>query len=178
MPTAKTNCKKCDAEITQRTSDFNKGLCMPCQKGRGQRSRPGEPIPVSCVVDSLAYPDPTFHTTAQVLLDELENTAHSGDDEHPNRYEMEAQRALLRHAISQCAVIQLHEDHWDKTKWALVELFEKGEAEIEQEGRRYSFSDIEKEKWAVHGNAKTQRGGIQYKNKEGENIFVAMTWMS
>ncbi len=178
MTAAKTKCVKCDAEILSVTFERTGGLCMPCKKGAPKRPDSKEPVSVSCEVSSKYSGRTVIHTSAQVLLAELEETRHIGDSMHPNKFELEAQRALLRHFIRVHHDFRLHVDHWGRTGWALLKLFEQGRATLECEQARYQFSDLTKTEWQEGDHPLGMQGGFSYLDENGTIVFKTMTWIS
>jgi len=180
MPEAKTKCSECDAEILETTAARTGGLCMPCKNGvpAFRRPDPNAPLEALCKIDSMVEPPPILITTAQQLLAALEKTTPIGDSRHPNRLELETQRALLRHAIRHRAVFRLNDDHWGRTKYAALALFEAGEAEMEIGDSCYRFKDLTKIDWQEVDGPLCGEGGFEYRNSEGVVIFKAMTWVS
>lgn len=136
------------------------------------------PLEVSCEVSSMVPPNPVIFTTAQALLAVLDETGHIGDSKHPNKYELEAQRALLRHAIRHRAVFRLKDDHWGRTGWALLDLFERGEGHMELDGITYKFESVKKTEWKEGDDALAMQGGFTYSTEDGRLLFKAMTWVS
>ena len=151
---------------------------MPCKNGTPKRPDPNEPLKVSCSIDSGIDSSITVVTTAQKLLKVLDETRHIGDSKHPNKFELEAQRALLRHAIRNRAEFRLNDDHWGRTKWALLTIFDEGEAEFECGDARYKISDVKKEDWREGDEPMMSHGGILYRNSSGDVIYKTMSWVS
>lgn len=178
MPNDKTICKNCRAEILTATANRTDGLCMPCKNGTPKRAELKEPVKVLCLIDSGGAADVTVQTTAQALLAELEKIRHIGDSMHPNKFEMDAQKALLRHAIRHRIEIRLHDDHWGRTMWALLKLFEEGQAQLLLGDSTYGFSDLIKEDWKEGTKPLMSHGGILYRNEMGEVLFKTMSWIS
>lgn len=151
---------------------------MPCKNDWPRRPDPNEPVQVSCSLDSGVDTTVLFLATAQDLLRVLEETRHIGDSSHPNRLELEAQRAILAHAIRHHVEFRLHDDHWGKTSYAFVVLFEDGKASMESCGTPYQFSDLTKEDWRVGSDPLASHGGFLYRNALGNVIFKMFTWIS
>jgi hypothetical protein len=151
---------------------------MPCKNGRPERPDPNAPLEVTCEVSSLVGPAPLFIVSAQKLLAVLEETRHIGDSVHPNRLELEAQRALLRHAIRHRAKFHLRDDHWGRTGFALLKMFEAGDAEIEVGGKRFRFENLTKVDWREGTHPLASHGGFEYHAFSGEMIFKITTWVS
>jgi hypothetical protein len=97
---------------------------------------------------------------------------------HPNKFELEAQRALLRHAIRHRAEFRLQDDHWGRTMWALLKLFEQNEAQIVSGDRCYTIADVEKENWREGTDPMMSHGGILYRDQMGKVIYKTMSWIS
>ena len=171
MKEPKTECTKCGAKILQATADRTGGLCSPC-KG----PRPGK---VSCSVGSLVDPASVFHIPALALLQGLEKTSHVGGSEHPNRYELEAQRALVRHVAEVPRTsIRLHDDNWQRTGFVVLDLFENGEGTLEVRGRKYAYAELRKEEWQEGAGPLANHGGFLYRTSTGDIIFKIKTWVS
>ncbi len=178
MSEPKTQCSKCGAEILQATAERTGGLCMPCKTGGLRRPDPNEPLEVSCSVESGVSPEPVFFTTAQDLLRGLEGARHIGDSSHPNKFELEAQRALLRHAIRNRVEFRLHDDHWGRTGYVLLSLFEEGKATMQINGKTYRFSELTKEDWREGTDPLASHGGFLYRDSAGVVIYKKWTWIS
>lgn len=118
---------------------------MPCKTGGPRRPDPNEPVETSCSVHSEVRPDPVFFAAAQDLLQELEKARHIGDSMHENKFELEAQRALLRHAIRYRVNFRLNDNHWSRTGYVLLNLFEHGKATMQVDQRRFHFTEVTKE---------------------------------
>ena len=178
MTEQKTTCRVCDAEIQIATAERTDGLCMPCKNGTRKKAELKGPPMVSCAVSSHLDVSPTFVLECQELLNLLETTRHMGDSSHPNRIELEAQRALLRHAIRHKIDWRLNDDHWGRTGYAILSLFERGKATMRYEGSQYSFADILKDEWSdVHGPL-CGTGGFLYRTPVGVTLFKISTWVS
>jgi len=178
MTADKSNCAKCGVKILQATADRTGGLCMPCKNETPKRPDPKKPAKVSCIINSGIESNITIVTSAQNLLEVLDETRHIGDSKHANKYELEAQRALLRHAIRYRTEMRLHDDHWGRTKWALLKLFDQGEAEFECGDARYRISDISKEDWREGDKPLMSHGGILYRNSSGDVVYKTISWIS
>jgi hypothetical protein len=145
---------------------------------RLKRLEASEPLEVSCSALSEVEPEPVFYLSAQDFLRELENSRHIGDSEHANRYELDAQKALLRHAIRYRVSMRLHDDHWGRTGWLLLKLFEGGRASMELGSRRIQFSQLTKEEWREGTEPLASQGGFHYRDAEGTVVFRRWTWIS
>jgi len=171
MVEPKTQRTRCGAKILQSTADRTGGLCSPCNG-----PRPGK---VSCSVSSLVDPDPTFHVLASALLKGLEKTRHIGDAKHPNRFELDAQRALVRHVTENPrSSIRFHDDNWQRTGFVILDLFEQGEGKLEARGRKYAFAELRKEDWREEPGPLAGHGGFLYRTETGDVIFKIQTWVS
>jgi hypothetical protein len=142
-------------------------------------TKPNPAVEVSCRVfpeSNLApfEPDAIFFVTAEILQQKLEGAHHVGDAQHPNKLELETQRALVRHAAQHGVGIRLNDDIWRRTSYALIDLFEEGSARMLVDGKRFGFSDVVREEWSDG----SQRGGFLYKNVGGSVIFKRETWRS
>jgi hypothetical protein len=174
----KTQCSKCGVDILLTTADRTGGLCMPCKSGGPRRPDPNATVEVSCSVHSDVSPTPLFFTSAQDLLEELEKARHIGGPTHANKFELEAQRALARHAIQYRVNLRFNDDHWGRTGYALLTLFEQGKATMQLDNRRFRFSEVSKENW-IEGTAPlASYGGFLYRDSEGVVIFKTQTWIS
>jgi len=178
MAETAVHCAQCGAVIQQVTATRTGGLCMPCKTGRPRPPDPNEPLEVSCSASSEVAPEPVFFVSAQDLLHELEQRRHIGDSGHANRFELEAQKALLRHAIRYRVQFRLHDDHWGATGWALLNLFEEGKATMHLDDRTFQFADVCKEEWRVGTNPLGSRGGFCYRDRTGTIVFKRWTWIS
>ena len=180
MTSPKTTCSKCGTDILAATAGRTGGLCMPCTKGPPELPDPNRPLEVTCGIRSLVEPRPLITTTAQHLLEALARTKPVGDASHPNHQELEAQRALLRHAIvNRPRNFRLHDDHWHRTGSALLDLFEKGRATMLLHDHRYLCSDIVKSEWQDEGtDSLNMHGGFTYSSKDGTLLFKICTWRS
>lgn len=126
----------------------------------------------------MLSPRPVLITTAQQLLAALENTRHFGDSKHPNRLELEAQRALLRHSIRHRAEFRLNDDHWGCTGGVLLKLFENGDATMQVGDATYAFRDLTKAEWQEGTHPLASEGGFEYRTADRHIIFKTMTWVS
>ncbi len=178
MPEPKTTCIKCGAEILQATAVRTEGLCMPCKTGGPRRPDPNEPVEVSCSVHSEVRPDPVFFAAAQDLLQELEKARHIGDSKHANKFELEAQRALFRHAIRYRVNFRLNDDHWGRTGFVLLSLFEHAKATMQIDQRRFHFTEVTKEDWIGSNEPLAGYGGFLYRDSTGNVIYKIGTWRS
>ncbi len=178
MSDSKTNCSKCGVSMLLVTAQSTGGLCMPCKNGNLKRLTAREPVIVSCEICSKYTPRLLIITEARSLLEVLDHTRHVGDSSHPNNFEMEAQRALLRHFIRVHHDFRLHDDHWGRTGWALLNLFEQGKATIEVEQKKYLFSDVTKAEWQEGDHPLGMEGGFSYVSSDGTTIFKTMSWIS
>ena len=151
---------------------------MPCKNGTPKRPDPKEPVSVSCEISTKYTGRSVIYTSAQTLLEALEETRHIGDSMHPNKFELEAQRALLRHCIRVRAEFRLHDDHWGRTGWALLSLFEQGRATLECEQGHFQFSDLTKTEWQNGDHPLGMEGGFSYIAGDGTIVFKTMTWIS
>jgi hypothetical protein len=129
-------------------------------------------------VKSDFNPEPVFSASAQDLLEGLEATRSIGGATHPNKLELEAQRALVRHAIRNHVPFKLHDDHWGRTGYVLIGLFERGKATMEVDGRSYRFSDVTKEDWREGTHPLASQGGFLYRDSAGAVLFKRWTWIS
>ncbi|HEY1123166.1 MAG TPA: hypothetical protein VGE67_16250 [Haloferula sp.] len=190
MPEPKTRCTKCGAEILQATATRTGGLCMPCKTGPKPDPFPWlsadpakldltRPLEVACPVESDTGSPVTFHASAQDLLEALDKIGHVGDSTHPNKLEVEAQKGLLHHVIRyRNRDFQLHDDHWGRTGYALINLFESHKATIEVEGKRHTFADLTKEEWKEGTDSLAMHGGFLYRDASGTVIYKRGTWRS
>jgi len=179
MPEPKTRCNKCGTEILQATATRTGGLCMPCKNGWEPHPDPTQPLEISCNVSHQAGPPVTFRTTTQDLLEALNQTRHFGDSSHPNKFELEAQRALLRHVVRhRVNSFALHDDHWGRTSGVLERLFEQNKASMEADGKRFTFAELTKEEWSDVIHPLAGEGGFLYRDASGTVIFKQMTWVS
>jgi hypothetical protein len=177
MAELKTKCDKCGVDILQTTADHTGGLCMPCKLGRPPIPPPTA-VKASCFVSSSLGTDVLFITCAQDLLTILEGTRHIGDSSHPNKVELDAQRALLRHAIRHRVDFHLHDDHWGRTGFALVRMFEDGSATLRVDGKDYHWADVIKEEWSDVRGPLVGEGGFLYRDLAETMIYKTMTWVS
>lgn len=112
------------------------------------------------------------------LLAQLEHTEHMGGDSHVNKLELETQRALLRHAIRHQVSFRLHDDHWGRTRWALLQLFEEGKASMQVGEKQFHIAELTKGKWATGTHPMALRGGYEYKDFSDKVIFKVETWIT
>jgi len=189
MPEPKTRCTKCGAEILQATATRTGGLCMPCKRDGAEKPTmktwppkppdPTLPIEVSCPVKSDIGPAVTFYASAQDLLEALGQIGHIGDSTHANKLEVEAQKGLLNHVIQyRNRQFQLHDDHWGRTGYALLNLFEDHKATIQVEGKRLTFAEVTKEDWKEGTDFLAMHGGHLYRDANGAVIYKRGTWRS
>ena len=179
MPEPKAACTKCGAEILQVTASITGGLCMPCKNDWPPRPDPPLAFEVSCSVRGYRTSRVTFYASAQDLLEVLDQTRHFGDSSHPNKFELEAQRALLRHVVRhRVDGFALHDDHWGRTSSVLERLFEQNKAYMEADGKRFTFAELTKEEWSDVTAPLAGEGGFLYRDARGTVIFKQMTWVS
>lgn len=174
MESPKVDCLECGVEILKVTADRTGGLCMPCKTGSPRRPDPNEPLEVSCGISSLLDPQPILFALAQDVSARLEVTRHFGGSKHANKFEMEAQRALLRHCLRYRVSFRLNNDHWGTTGSVFVTLFEEGKAEMEVAGVRYRYSQLKKQEWKEGDHPLAMEGGFSYL-LEGREICRVMT---
>ena len=151
---------------------------MPCKTGGPQGPDLNAPVEVSCLVRSEVPPDPVFFAAAQDLLPELEKTPHIGDSMHANKFELEAQKALLRHVIRYRVNFRLNDDHWGRTGFVLLALFERGKATMQVGQRRFHFTELTKEDWIGSNEPLAGYGGFLYRDSTGNVIYKIGTWRS
>lgn len=175
---SKVICSKCGAGILPATAERTGGLCMPCKNGTPRRPDHNVPITVSCEISSMLRSDVVVSALAQDLLAMLEETRHIGDSKHPNKLELEAQKGLLRHCIRVKVGFRLHDDHWGRTGWALLRLFEQGKASLGVDDFSFQFSEMVKEEWQEGDDSLAMQGGFSYKTSDGDAVFKVMTWHS
>jgi hypothetical protein len=174
--TEKLPCKNCESLILPSTFERTGGLCMPCKNGV-QKKEKIVPI-ISVVVDGVDTTVIRLEALASDVLDLLEKTRHVGDSKHANFYEIEAQKALVRHSIRYAINFRLHDDHWGRTGWVMLALFEMCKAKItniEEEG--IEFLQVEKADWRQGTDPLGSCGGFQYSYKS-KLIFKINTWRS
>lgn len=128
-------------------------------------------VDISCSVRSDVRPDPVFFAKAQDVLQRLDAVRHTGDSMHPTKFELEAQKALLRHAIQYGVTFQLNDDHWGRTGYLLLTLFEVGKASMEIDGKRFHFAELIKEDWWVSDEQLGGHGGFLYRDSDGNVIY-------
>ena len=119
-----------------------------------------------------------FSALAGELLEGLEAARPVGGATHPNALELEAQRALVRHAIHHGTRFKLQDDHWGRTGYVFVTLFEQGQATMDINGRNFRFSDVAKENWMEGTQPFASRGGFLYRDAGGVVLFRRRTWIS
>jgi hypothetical protein len=178
MSEEKVECMECGARILETTATRTGGICMPCQKRRTEKANPKPPVNVRCRLSAETGPEVVFLSTAQDLLQQLERMGHVGGPTHPNRLEVEAQCALLRHAMQHRAVFLLNDDHWGRTGYAALALFERSEATVTIDGADYSFSELTKEEWEEGMGPLSGHGGFLYRNNDGVVVYKRSTWRS
>lgn len=153
---------------------------MPCQKSLREassaKSRPQ--IEITCVLKSFDESEVLVTATAQDLLKELESMGPVGGEEHANHFEMEAQRALLRHSLQYRVSFRLNDDHWHRTHFALLNLFDVGKATMLVSGVSLRVTELTKEEWRVGTEALASHGGSLYRTLNGEVVFKWGTWRS
>ena len=175
MAEPKTRCLLCDAEILEATAARTGRLCMPCKNGV-RRPAAAELIAITCRIYSDSGEALEVILPANVLLEKLATTRHIGDSEHANRYELEAQRALVRHAIRYRVSWTLRDDHWHRTSYACLELFERGQASLLVADRSFSFHEVRKEEWREGTGSLASHGGFLYRDSAGAVLFKRSTW--
>jgi hypothetical protein len=178
MAEPKTQCTKCGVEILQVTGQRTGGLCMPCHQGGPRRPDPNDSVEISCPVHSDVAPAPIFFTSAQELLPRLESEHHIGDSRHANKFELQAQRALVRHALLYHVAFRLNDDHWGRTGYVLIKMFEEGKATMQINDKKFHFSDLAKEDWIGSSEPLASYGGFLYRDSTGTVVYKRRTWRS
>ena len=91
---------------------------------------------------------------------------------------MEAQKALLTHAIKHKIDWHLRDDHWGRTGYAILSLFEAGTGLMRYDDQEHDFSSLTKQVWSdVHGPL-CGTGGFHYRDPADKIIFKISTWVS
>jgi hypothetical protein len=170
----RVKCKECNALILPAMAEHY-GYCIPCQILIGMQDAPMQSDPIVILVP---YDEVTFAMPAPEFLKQLEKTKHTGGADHPNRLELEAQRALIRHAIENKLNRRLNDDLWHETSGAAAQLFEMGVGLLLTPDQAFKFSDLKKKKWTEGTEPLMQRGGFLYKTSDGTEIYSRLTWMS
>ncbi|MGJ8640576.1 MAG: hypothetical protein ACSHYA_14400 [Opitutaceae bacterium] len=174
----KVPCTECRTPILSVTAKINDGICMPCKNGTRKKIEERKHTDVFCKIDSGISAPIVIRMKARNFQPVIEKVKHIGDSGHANKVEMEAQRALVAHAIRHGVNFELYNDHWGRTGYSLIDQFEKGNAWIEQEEQKIYFSELKKEKWSERDHPMAKHGGFLYKNAQGDVIFKKHTWLS
>ena len=164
--------------VVSATASLTGGFCMPCSKGTRR-----DPIPRQVWI-SVRVDDVVFRVRGQDLLPALEQIGPIGGEpqpgrpDHPNRYEMAALIALVRHALHHKIDWTLNCDHWNRAGYACYKLFEDRQAVLVTPSREYEFDHIQKTDWIEGTEPLAQRGGFAYLDENGAEIYRRWTWIS
>lgn len=137
-----------------------------------------ESILITCRLHSDSGEALELNLPAGVLLEKLNSIPHVGGAEHANRYELEAQRALIRHALQHRLPWTLRDDHWGRTGYACLELFEQNQGTLVVADRSFAFAELRKEDWREGTASRASRGGFLYRDAAGVVLFKRRTWIS
>jgi hypothetical protein len=162
-------CTHCSALISPGIAKANAGLCFRCVYLPPCRSSP--PL---ILVDSQSI---TFAIPAAHFLAALEGAKGIGGPNHPNAVELEAQRALIRHAISILINRKLNDDLWQTTSEVAARVFEGGIGVVLSSDGEFRFADINRTRWEI-GSGLMASGGFAYVTTDGREIYRRQTWMS
>lgn len=170
----KIECDRCSALILPETAARTGGMCMRCADAQEL------PEPeVSCTIAGLEGTSLCLVSDALDFLPKIVEAMPVGSAEHPNGYELAAQRALVRHCIQHRQSLVLCNDHWNRTGWAFLELFEIGKAYAKTpEEAKILFCDLKREEWQTVGSQEfpaSLMSGFQYFRSDGKVIFKMLT---
>ena len=153
---------------------------MPCAARRPALLDADEWLEAECALgpalftaDEHDQPWAIFVASAHNVLKELEQVRHIGDANHPTNFELEAQKALVRHAIRHHHGIRLNDDHWGYTGKLFLKLFEEGRAAMRGRSRTFRFGDLIKETWQEGFH-----GGFLYRDLEGVVVYKRFSWIA
>ena len=170
MKADRVKCIRCASLTLPTTARKHFGLCLRCFC-----SRPRRISPTFIFVD---YEGVTFALPADKFLAALEAASGMGGPTHPNKAELEAQRALIRHAISIPLNRKLHDDLWNTTSEVAARLFEAGTGTLLTPDVEYRFDEINRTCWEAGGDPFMRRGGYVYSTRDGQEILRRQTWLS
>jgi hypothetical protein len=168
----RVRCSKCEAMILPSTASITGGLCMPCSKGRRV-----DPIPRQVWV-TVRLDEVAFRVRAEDFLSEIEAVGPTGGETHPNRVEIAAQTALVRHAIRHRIDWELHNDHWNRAGYACCKLFDRGQAVLIVGQQEFTTEHTSRHDWREGTDPMMSRGGFSYLDSEGHELYRRQTWMS
>jgi len=159
----KTICPRCGVEFLQATADRTGGICMPCQQQQIRDEAFAVPFPIAQRIDSHEVTENRrhsviMHTTAQQLLEE-------SDQSEDRRYVLMMKKPL-HGAILFRRVPELPNYMEEHVTRSLLNLFDRGEAEMEVAGVHYRQADLRKETW---------EHGVLYRDPQGEVVFRMQT---
>jgi hypothetical protein len=132
---------------------------------------------VACAIDSGLNTEVIVCTGAKDLLERLEKAGHIGNSSHPNKAELEAHKVLLRHTVRYGNEFQIHDDQWNRTCFAVLQLFDEQKAMLHTGGVHYSFADLMKEEWQ-ESEPSGSWGGILYREMAGNVVLKRQTWLT
>ena len=124
---------------------------------------------------TLSEPEVIGFTHPHYLLAKLQQAIPSPAFP-PSKFELEAQKALVEHALRHGVNFKLHNDHSNLTMGAFMELFEEDHAAVEINGQRHLFADLVKEEWSDESSSLRNEGGFLYRDASGRVIFKYSTW--
>ncbi|WP_037200969.1 hypothetical protein [Rhodopirellula baltica] len=162
-------CLTCNTHISQDTATNAGGQCLICRLDRRARKPPV--IVVRSGEIGFAMPAPAFQKT-------LKKTKPTGGTKHPNYLELEAQKALVAHALHHKINFVIHDDLWGRTTMAATKLLEQGVGQLLTPDYEYEYSQIRREEWVEGTEPLMQRGGFSYLNDAGVELYRRWTWMS
>ncbi len=162
----RVKCRLCSSLILPETAEQHRGWCIRCIY-----SPPCRSVPTLILLDSEGI---TFAIPAEPLLAALETTKGIGGPGHPNAVELEAQRALIRHALSVPVNRKLNDDHWGRTSEVAGRLFESGIGKILTADAEFRFTDIKRRLWRAGREPQMSRGGYVYLTADGREIDAPM----
>ena len=169
----KVPCNSCGTLIPPLDHERLGGQCRLCKSGQRTNHDPK----ISCKIkfsnsSNLSNRvDITFAVRAKHFLEIMRDAMGITK---ANTCELEAQRALIKHALSFRIDFEINDDHWGRTGQALLKEFEKGKAWIEEEdGKQIRFSDLQRHEWVdTHLNL----GGFEYRKLDG-SLYLKMDTM-
>ncbi|PHS02858.1 MAG: hypothetical protein COA78_20165 [Blastopirellula sp.] len=151
---------------------------MPCNNGTRKEIEERKNATVKCEISSIDTDPITIEIIAREFQPIINKAGNVGGKHHANYHEMEAQKALVKHCVVYGVDIELYDDHWGRTGYALIEEFEKGNAWIRNGEHKIYFKELIKEEWKEGNHFLAMQGGILYKDSSGNIIFKKLTWLS
>ena len=126
-------CLTCNTHISQETATNTNGQCLICRLDRRASKPPVIVVRTGRI--AFAIPAPAFQK-------KLKKTKPTGGTKHPNHLELQAQRALVAHALHHKINFVINDDLWGRTTMAATDLLEQGVGLLLTPDCEYEYSQI------------------------------------